>query len=185
VKRRRWFDDDRVADESPSKREAASVDLGVEHGIAAARRRALRPITNADDLVARALANFRSMGTVLRDSRVPLKRRREVLRRLLPTRDGVRPIPGPHRPEHGTRLAQGAEARRGAPPCDRRRTSRRAERRFKFGFASIPGSSRKSRTTGRPGVGPRRRAAELGEGAGSVRTGGGWVLVGAGANGYV
>jgi hypothetical protein len=58
----------------------------------AARRRALRPITNADDLVARTLDAFRSMATILRDPSVPLERRREVLRRLLPRRGDERPI---------------------------------------------------------------------------------------------
>ena len=71
----------------------------------------------------------------------------------------------------GTRLAEGVEARRGAPRRDRRRTPRRAERRFRFGFAGISGRYRRSRTSGCPGMGVWRRAADVGEGAGFVRTG--------------
>ena len=36
--------------------------------------------------------SFRSMVGILRDPTFPLERRREVLRRFLPIRDGVRPI---------------------------------------------------------------------------------------------
>jgi hypothetical protein len=83
------------ADLVPDVRKALAevkADLESVRESLAARRRALRPITNAEDLVARTLASFRSMATLLRDPSVPLERRREVLRRLLPKRGDERPI---------------------------------------------------------------------------------------------
>jgi hypothetical protein len=67
-------------------------DLENVRATLAARRRAQRPATNGEDLVAKTLEAFRSMAAVLRDASVPLERRREVLRRLLPKRGDERPI---------------------------------------------------------------------------------------------
>lgn len=54
----------------------------------------LRPEAAVDGerLVRETVDAFRRMSSVLRDTTFPLERRREVLRRLLPKRDGVRPI---------------------------------------------------------------------------------------------
>ena len=58
----------------------------------AAKRRARRLAANGEDSVAKTIADFRSMAAVLRDATVPLERRREVLRCLLPKRGKERPI---------------------------------------------------------------------------------------------
>lgn len=63
----------------------------VQAQIEAKRRHATLEI-DGEALVRATLDEFRSMSVVLRDPTFPLERRREVLRRFLPTRDGVRPI---------------------------------------------------------------------------------------------
>ena len=63
----------------------------VQSAIEAKRRTATVP-ADGEKLVRQTLDGFRSIADVLRDPTFPLERRREVLRRLLPTRDGVRPI---------------------------------------------------------------------------------------------
>ena len=54
--------------------------------------RANRDEVSADEMVQRTMSTLRSMAAALHDRSVPLDRRREVLRRLLPMRDGKRPI---------------------------------------------------------------------------------------------
>jgi recombinase/recombinase-like zinc beta ribbon protein len=63
----------------------------IEAAIAAKREHATLA-ADGEDRVRTTLDEFRTMSTVLRDPTFPLERRREALRRLLPTRDGVRPI---------------------------------------------------------------------------------------------
>jgi hypothetical protein len=57
-----------------------------------AKRRTAKLAADGEDLVRLTLDGFRSMASVLSDPTFSLERRREVLRRLLPSRDGVRPI---------------------------------------------------------------------------------------------
>jgi hypothetical protein len=55
-------------------------------------RRATSLAADGERLVRETIDSFRSMAGILRDPTFPLERRREVLRRFLPIRDGVRPI---------------------------------------------------------------------------------------------
>jgi hypothetical protein len=56
------------------------------------RRHATNLAADGERMVQETVDAFRTMASVLRDPTFPLERRREVLRRLLPKRDGVRPI---------------------------------------------------------------------------------------------
>jgi hypothetical protein len=56
------------------------------------KRRASGLAADGERVARETIDGFRSMAAVLRDPTLPLERRREVLRRLLPYRDGVRPI---------------------------------------------------------------------------------------------
>jgi DNA invertase Pin-like site-specific DNA recombinase len=57
-----------------------------------AKRRAARSTAVGDDRVRAVIDSFRSMAAVLHNPAAPLGRRREALRRLLPLRNGERPI---------------------------------------------------------------------------------------------
>jgi site-specific DNA recombinase len=57
-----------------------------------ARRNSAKAVAGGDEAVRTIVDSVRSMRGVLRDKTFPLERRREILRRFLPTRDGVRPI---------------------------------------------------------------------------------------------
>ena len=56
------------------------------------RRRAASATEDGERTIRETLDRFRSMASVLRNPSLPLEQRKDVLRRLLPIRDGVRPI---------------------------------------------------------------------------------------------
>jgi len=57
-----------------------------------AKRRNATLAADGESHVRATLDQFKSMAAILRDPTFPLERRREILRRLLPMRDGARPI---------------------------------------------------------------------------------------------
>jgi len=80
-----------VADVKTALAEMRQELEGVRRAIEA-EKRSTHVGVDVEATVAQVLGTFRSMAETLHTPSVPLEKRREVLRRLLPTRDGDRPI---------------------------------------------------------------------------------------------
>src|SRR5688572_5456648 len=106
------------------------------------------------------------MASVLRDSTFPLERRKEILRRFLPARDGRKPI----------RIEIEVNGGRGWPGALRRVTVRHLSIRKHDCQASVAAGAVTVEAGQRdgPGVGRGGRAADVGAGACAKRSGSGW-----------